>query len=263
MSGARQLAGFARRICQAKTGAYTVTKADVASVLLVSGTWTLGLPAVATVSNGFTVTVRNTGSGLITVDPNSAETVNAAATLGVAPGDTIDLICDGTGWQALFSDGRLAVRLAANAQYMVFDLEPDTLYRGAAKMRALADDTLYAQIATAPGTWLTTSSYTYQQSSASSTVTIAGAATSTNVPIAGLDASSSWGGLLDFLFFSGNASESAHILLTAGGLNSDGNVRIYFTDAVCGNVGGAAQVRFGLGTSVLMAGSRCSLQKVG
>ena len=70
----------------AKTAAYTVALGDRGRVIACSGSWTLGLPAAATAGAGFGVTVINTGTGAITLDPSGAETVDASATLVLAPG---------------------------------------------------------------------------------------------------------------------------------------------------------------------------------
>lgn len=100
----RQLAGLARRVVQPKTANYAVTKADVASVIVATGanSWTLSLPAAASVGNGFIVTLKNAGTGRITIDPNGSETVNGALTIGCYRQDSVDLISDGASWQALF-----------------------------------------------------------------------------------------------------------------------------------------------------------------
>lgn len=104
MSRARQLSGFARRTVQPKTANYTVTKADVASLIMATGSnsWTLSLPAAASVGNGFFATLKNAGTGRITIDPNGSETINTLLTIGCYQGDTVDIISDGANWQALF-----------------------------------------------------------------------------------------------------------------------------------------------------------------
>lgn len=95
----------ARRAIRVKTGAYTVTDADATALIVASGaaSWTLALPAAAAVGSGFPFTLRNEGTGKVTIDPNGAETVNGLATIGVYPGDTVELVCDGTSWRALFA----------------------------------------------------------------------------------------------------------------------------------------------------------------
>lgn len=83
---------------EAKTGAYTVVAADRGKVLSCSGTWTLALTAAATLGNGFMLSVVNTGSGVITIDPSGAETIDWAATFNLGAGLSIILVCTGTGW---------------------------------------------------------------------------------------------------------------------------------------------------------------------
>jgi hypothetical protein len=78
-----------------------VVAADAGKVLLCSGTFTVALGAAASLGNGFPVTVRNAGAGVITIDPAGAETVNGLATLAIYPGETAQLVCDGTNWRAL------------------------------------------------------------------------------------------------------------------------------------------------------------------
>jgi len=82
-----------------KTGAYTVVLADRGRLIdATSGTWTLNLPAVASAGNGFSLMVRNSGTGTITIDPSGAELVDGATTVTVAPGNGLVLMCTGTAW---------------------------------------------------------------------------------------------------------------------------------------------------------------------
>jgi hypothetical protein len=85
----------------AKTGAYTVTTADRGKIIeATSGTWTLALPAAASAGSGFSLVVQNSGTGVVTIDPDSAEQVNGAATLTVPAGTDWLLVCTGTAWRA-------------------------------------------------------------------------------------------------------------------------------------------------------------------
>lgn len=104
MSRAPQIVGYARRTVQPKTANYTVALNDVASVIVATGSssWTLALPAAASVGNGFIFTLKNAGTGRITIDPNGSETINGVLTLGCYRQDSVDIIGDGTAWQALF-----------------------------------------------------------------------------------------------------------------------------------------------------------------
>lgn len=90
----------------AKTAAYTVVLTDRGRLLDATGTWTLSLPAAATAASGFTVMLRNSGSGLITIDPSGAELVNGVATFVVWPGQCVVLVCSGTAWLSAGSDAQ-------------------------------------------------------------------------------------------------------------------------------------------------------------
>ena len=102
---------------QSKSSAYTVVATDNGSVLNVSGTWTLSLTAAATMGNGTSIYVFNNGAGAISIDPDSAETINGASTLSLAAGKAALLFCDGSNWLAIVNviAGDVAVLSANNA----------------------------------------------------------------------------------------------------------------------------------------------------
>lgn len=78
---------------------YTIGAPDRAALYVwTGGVDTLSLPAAASVGNDFFVSVRNSGSGNLTVDPSGAETINDASTLVLLPGDSAMLVTDGTEW---------------------------------------------------------------------------------------------------------------------------------------------------------------------
>lgn len=154
-------------------------------------------------------------------------------------------------------------KLAVAQPSIVLDVEPDTLYRGSAKVRATVDAILYSQVAFTPGAWIINTSYSYQQMSASGTATSAGAVPASGIALVGLDAGSAWSGLIEFLFYSGSPTELAHITLFGGSLDTQGAARIYVTDGVQNSASAAAQVRFILDTGNLMIGSRVILDKLG
>lgn len=90
----------------AKTAAYTVVAADRGAIIdCTTGTFSLTLTAAATLGAGFVFGVYNSGSGVITIDPNAAETVRtpngAAATTTLAQGQGMMLMCDGANWDAV------------------------------------------------------------------------------------------------------------------------------------------------------------------
>lgn len=80
----------------AKTGAYAATTSD--DVLNVTdGTFTLNLPAAAT-CQGKTLKIRNAGTGVVTVDGNSGETIDEVATFPLGKGSYIEITSTGANW---------------------------------------------------------------------------------------------------------------------------------------------------------------------
>lgn len=79
-----------------KTSAYTATTADQ-TVVATSGTWTLTLYAAAS-NNGRHIYVKNSGTGVITIDANGSETIDGATTIALTAGASVLLRCDGSGW---------------------------------------------------------------------------------------------------------------------------------------------------------------------
>ena len=81
----------------AKTANYTVTTSDF-HVEATANTFTFTLYAVAS-NSGRTLTVSNTGAGVITIDPNAAETFNDGSTAKYLSQDqSVVLECNGSEW---------------------------------------------------------------------------------------------------------------------------------------------------------------------
>ena len=80
----------------AKTGAYTATVSDDV-INVTSGTFTLNLPAANTCA-GKTLRIKNSGTGVVTVDGNSAETVEGVATFPLGAGSYVEFTCTGSAW---------------------------------------------------------------------------------------------------------------------------------------------------------------------
>lgn len=99
----------------AKTAAYTVVAADRGKVLDCTNTWTLSLTAAATLGDGFVFAVKNSGVGVITIDPNAAETVDGAATLALAAGESCLVVCTGTAFRLVGRAASTASNLAGGA----------------------------------------------------------------------------------------------------------------------------------------------------
>jgi len=90
--------GFAANIV-AKTEAYTATTSDH-TITCGAGneSFTVTLPAVAGVT-GLILNIKNVGTGTITVDGASSETIDGATTAVISTQfDTVTIQCDGTEW---------------------------------------------------------------------------------------------------------------------------------------------------------------------
>lgn len=99
--------GFART---AKTSTYAVTAVDRGYTIdCTSGTFSVTLAAAATLGSGFSFGVYNSGSGVITIDPNASETIRSsggsATTLVISQGQGVLLMCDGAGFDAIAGAG--------------------------------------------------------------------------------------------------------------------------------------------------------------
>lgn len=78
------------------TTAYTITSADRASTLVFTGgSVNATLPTLATAGNGFSLRVKNNGSGTITFVPQGAETIDQVA---IVPGESVFLVAGTSGW---------------------------------------------------------------------------------------------------------------------------------------------------------------------
>jgi len=84
---------------ETKTAAYTVVAGDISKIInCTANTFTVSLTAAATLGSGFFVTIWNTGTGVITIDPNSTETIDGDLTVVLQQNEGTEIICDGTSW---------------------------------------------------------------------------------------------------------------------------------------------------------------------
>lgn len=81
-----------------KTSAYTATTSDFLIKCDASGgDFTVTLPAAAGVS-GLILNIKNTVSGVVTVDGNSSETIDGSTTVTVNNPSNLQIISDGSNW---------------------------------------------------------------------------------------------------------------------------------------------------------------------
>lgn len=102
----------------AKSGAYTAVAADHGQLLAATGTWTLALTAAATLADGWALFVRNVSTGVITVDPDGAETIDGVSSIKLYPNENCLIMCDGSAFFTLRETERRNV-LAKTATYTV------------------------------------------------------------------------------------------------------------------------------------------------
>jgi len=100
---------------------YTAGDTDRAEAYVWNGgVGTFTLPSAVTVGNDWFVSLRNGGTGDLTVTPQGAETINGGASLVLGPGDSATLVTDGLVWftiglgqSAVFAFDYTAISLAA------------------------------------------------------------------------------------------------------------------------------------------------------
>jgi len=83
----------------AKSSTYNLALADRSRFVRCTATLTLNLLAAASAGDGYYFTVLADG-GNVTIDPNSSELVDGAATLAVNDGETVKLWCNGSEWRS-------------------------------------------------------------------------------------------------------------------------------------------------------------------
>lgn len=87
---------------RAITGADTVVVTDKAGLLdITSGTFTLAYTAAAALGSGFWCVVRNSGTGDVTHDPASSETIDGLTSFVMYPGEARLIQCDGTAFRSV------------------------------------------------------------------------------------------------------------------------------------------------------------------
>lgn len=104
---------------------YTTGSSDRANVLVWNGgAGTLSLTSAPTVGADWFVNVRNSGTGDLTIDPNSSELINGGATLILSPGDSCIVVTDGTqfwtigfGQAAVYAFTVLSIDVSGSGNY--------------------------------------------------------------------------------------------------------------------------------------------------
>lgn len=90
-------------VIQTKTSNYTVAGTDDV-VNCTSGTFTVTLPS-AVGRTGKPFIIKNSGTGLITVNTTSSQTIDGVLTMTLAPTQSLTVWSDGTNWQSQGASG--------------------------------------------------------------------------------------------------------------------------------------------------------------
>jgi len=89
-----------------KTANFTAVAADIGELFeCTTNSFIVNFAAAATLGVGWAVTIANTGSGTITLDPNGAETIDGVATIGMGGGSTLTVWSNGTNLYTYASGG--------------------------------------------------------------------------------------------------------------------------------------------------------------
>lgn len=84
------------------TGADTIVHSDRANVVeITSGTFTLAFSAAASIGADFFTYIYNSGTGDVTLDPNSTEQIDGLTSWVLYPGGAILCVCTGTAWESV------------------------------------------------------------------------------------------------------------------------------------------------------------------
>lgn len=101
-------------VTDAKSANYTALLADRGKVLDFTGTRTLALTAVATLGAAYSIAVRNSGTGVVTIDPDGSELIDGVASIDLAAGESC-IVCANDGATAWKTVGRVVSLPAATA----------------------------------------------------------------------------------------------------------------------------------------------------
>ena len=94
-TGTTTTAGIKRALVT-KTAAYTLTTSDNI-VVATTGTWNATLPTAVSAA-GTEYIIKNSGTGTITVDTTSSQTIDGSLTVALAQYDSLTVVSDGTNW---------------------------------------------------------------------------------------------------------------------------------------------------------------------
>jgi hypothetical protein len=110
--------GAISQVTQAKTASYTALPTDDWIRFTTAGV-TLNLPSAITESGKLYVVSNEASSGVVTIDPSGAQTIDGSTTIAINPGEFLIIKSDGANWKVITSklngnvcEGRLTLTTA-------------------------------------------------------------------------------------------------------------------------------------------------------
>lgn len=100
----------------AQAAGFTAQAGNNGQLYECSGTFTIDFDAAATLGAGWAITVYNTDSGDITLDPSGAETIDGDSTFAVPNGGVVCVYSDGSNLQILYGGVARALATATQSQ---------------------------------------------------------------------------------------------------------------------------------------------------
>lgn len=84
-----------------KSSGFTVAASDAGALFLCTSTFEAAFAAIAGMPAGWAVTFHNVGSGTITLNPNSSETIDGQTTIALIPGQSLTVYSTGTEFRTI------------------------------------------------------------------------------------------------------------------------------------------------------------------
>lgn len=116
----------------AQSGTYTLLESDRGKLIKCTSTFTLTFLAAADAGVGYVIAIRNSGSGVITLEPDSGEpdTLNGESSVDLSPGGFVIYTSDGVDtWNAIVFNNFLVdggLEYLANALHTTFEINAQT-----------------------------------------------------------------------------------------------------------------------------------------
>ncbi len=107
-----------------------VDSGDKGLIFDATGNITVTTPPAATVTEGFSFTVRNAGTGIVNIDGNLSETINGAAIIPLTDNRWLTVVSDGANWSAIGGSTSAVAASTSIEVFQVVNVQDGTLASG-------------------------------------------------------------------------------------------------------------------------------------